>query len=1069
MILFSIIGYFGFGQNGISLNGTANYKFTVDGYQERDPKACGGDYGLRELNIFYDDGSIENLWRGRIWSQNFRHEKLFTKDKRITGIQIYSINKWSNIKNRFISVCNGGPRHNKVRLPVNGTCYSQFYQNPLHVTRNLTIKTYPIYSINYNYGEQYTLGSNQSLKISLPNNLNSYDYVWKYSVGGGNSKEFPSPYNQKATLNIPMTEFIEESDYGKMVHVWVESRCTTNSINQSNKFNFITYKESPHITSHTINKTKCFDTQDGSITLNFDRTLEVGETLELGLKNKVDGRVFLTKNITSDLQSNTAHTLHNLPPGNYRLDLKGTYKGNNTYTDGDTHTIEFEIKSALRVEFKEKAHKNVYCYGGSDGSITIEASGGTGSYQYLVTKNNQLFLDWTNFGGSNITSITNLSEGSYKVKVRDTNACIAKELNNSSVEKEIQVTINQPNASVSLIDSETEIVQPKGYGLSNGYISVMVTGGTPLDNGTYDFEWRKDSSTGTIITSGITTSVSANSFAIKLGNIPTGNYYLTIKDKNYSNATSEISNCGIISYKFFVNQPAPLVAKIEVEQYISCNRANDYPYKVDSNNNGIPDEAEDGILKTTVKGGVGSYNYQWKKLNNGTFENIEGAKGNILPNLTPGTYRIFVKDKNENTTHADMTLVYPEKLEIIMSANSISCHNQNGGEVSVTATGGTGSLSYEWNTMDTTPTITGLPSGNYFVLVTDSKNCKIKGNTEITQPDKIIITDLSVENPICNGANNGMIKVEIAGGKPPYNIAWSNGATTKENTNLSAGTYTLTIKDSNDCVMTKEYTLIDPKPLVIDIQNDVTLCLNEKQEFNVTIEDDQATYVWKNEKGEVISNSAQVTLSEAGLYTVMVRDSKGCTATDSVRIKNSTEVLEPSFLLPTHTYAEATVVLVNTSRIKPQSVEWIIPNDVSVQIVAETEDYLELKFQNTGSYKIGLKGIQGECSKTFYKEVIVEENLSGVDLTPEIASNITEFTIAPNPNTGNFKVLVGLSRENAISLRIINMLSHEPTPKVTKPKSTYFVVPYTINLPSGVYLVILETGSESMVKRMIIQ
>jgi hypothetical protein len=161
--------------------------------------------------------------------------------------------------------------------------------------------------------------------------------------------------------------------------------------------------------------------------------------------------------------------------------------------------------------------------------------------------------------------------------------------------------------------------------------------------------------------------------------------------------------------------------------------------------------------------------------------------------------------------------------------------------------------------------------------------------------------------------------------------------------------------------------------------------------------------------------------------------------------------------------------LVNTSPKQPQAVEWLIPTDNNIQIIQKTADLLELKFLSTGSYEIGLKGIQNECVKTFYKKVIVEENTSGVILNPTKASNINEFTILPNPNNGVFKVLIGLEKEQPIKIKIIDMLSHEVFPAVLQPKATYFAVPFNTALSSGVYMVILETGGEIMVKRIIIQ
>ena len=345
-------------------------------------------------------------------------------------------------------------------------------------------------------------------------------------------------------------------------------------------------KSSPHISSSSITPNLCFFGETGTATLNFDRTLLAGETLKVSLVNTLTGAATQLPNdgyITNELQTQTNHTFQNLPPGTYKLDLLGALNNGNepTYTDSPTHTISFEITKPTPVTFDSPSKTDVYCFQGNDGIINLTANGGQSQFQYLVTKDGQSFLDWTDFSNGNNASLQNLSAGVYKIKVRDSNQCIAKDPNNSSIEKEITVTITQPAKAIEL--SELDITRPTGYGLSNGYISVRVTGGTPNADGSYNFEWRKDSPTGAVLAD-FTPDVTNNPFTIRLNSLPAGKYYLTVKDKNYANATSQLGNCGIISQEFIVEQPEPLVATIEVEKQISCNIANDYAYKIDLDN-----------------------------------------------------------------------------------------------------------------------------------------------------------------------------------------------------------------------------------------------------------------------------------------------------------------------------------------------------------------------------------------------------------------------------------------------------------------------------------------------------
>lgn len=1058
------------------VSGNSTYRFTVTGRVNFSGSTCGDNIkgglqwiALKKENNTYvtvvqGSDSYPNIGHG-LKDSDFSGSHEFTKNNKVTQI----LYKTTHRNNGFFGCKSTDYADNQHGINICDEINYNF--SGLNQPGYSTEKIVPIVTLDTPTSNNSIISSDENLTITLPDNIDNQYYNWEYSVGDVNNFiPFPSQFNNVPILNLKGKDFLADADFGKTIYIRVNlGACSIASPSTSNVIAFTYYKSAPHISLSNITPNLCSYGETGTATLNFDRTLLSGEALKISLVNTDTGAAVLNQDISTDLQTSTTYTLQNLPPGKYKLDLLGNYNGNATYTDSSTHTIRFEITKPTPVTFDSPSKTDVYCFQGNDGVINLTANGGQNQYQYLVTKDGQAFLDWTNFNNGNNTSLQNLSAGVYKIKVRDSNQCIAKDPANSSVEKEITVAITQPAKAIELPTSDLEIVQPTGYGLSNGYISVRVTGGTPKTDGSYDFEWRKDTPNGAVISTGITTDVTNNPYTIKLSNLPAGNYYLTVKDKNYTSATSQLGNCGIISQEFIVSQPKPLVATIEIGKQISCNVANDYAYKIDLDNNGVPDEAEDGNLKVLATGGVGAYSYQWQILNGGVFQNIPGETQPVLSNRSVGTYKVLVHDVNNNTADAEYTFVYPPQLAITMSANTISCYNQNTGMVSVNATGGTGSLSYAWNTSDTTPTVTGLPGGNYFVLVTDSKNCKVKGNVQVIQPDQLIITDASVQNPVCFGASNGEIKTIVSGGKAPYSVSWSNGKTGTDNLGISAGTYTVTVTDANGCSLSKQYTLTDPEQLTVDLGKDITLCLGDTQTYNVVINDAGATYQWKDQSGNVISTSSSITLSNAGTYTVLITDSKGCVATDSVTIKNSSEVLNPQFLLTTHAYKEASVILVNTSPTQPETIEWIIPNSTGIQTINKNNDYLELKFSNTGSYEIGLKGTQGKCEKVFYKTVVVEETTSGIDLNPAKATNITEFTILPNPNNGAFQILVGLETEKPIKLRIIDMVSHEVFPEVSQLKSTHFVVPFSTSLPAGTYLVILETGGEAMVKRMIVK
>ena len=163
------------------------------------------------------------------------------------------------------------------------------------------------------------------------------------------------------------------------------------------------------------------------------------------------------------------------------------------------------------------------------------------------------------------------------------------------------------------------------------------------------------------------------------------------------------------------------------------------------------------------------------------------------------------KDQNGNTiayigTFQTGLIAQNSGFPVTVSAVNPTCGGGTNGTAAATPTGGTAPYTYKWSTNATTPSVSGLIAGNYAVTVTDARAATGIKVFTISNPTAVSATIASV-NAGC-GLSNGSATATPLGGTAPYTYLWSNAATTAAIATLAPNTYTLTVKDSKNCVGT---------------------------------------------------------------------------------------------------------------------------------------------------------------------------------------------------------------------------------------------------------------------------
>jgi hypothetical protein len=1063
-----------------------------------------------KVNLIYFDGNEETVIdRGQY---EFQGEYAFERTSKIIGIRVIGHARRQNISCVF---CNCEGANGDVNAAFySSDCSSSYrtYTNNSDATEvdgNVTFKITPIHTLQSALVPPSTtlretiLPSEDKVTLSAKAGFEAFVYNYQYKFKTEPETAYRNISPSLFTLDKLSVSAIDlfgvnvwKTYEGQYIDFRVVS-CFENGsfISKSAPVTLQVARSAPHIISSVPTDVTCFDSNDGVVKITFDRLLGCNgckdvnklipgdETLNYTLLNTSTNTVVKIGNVI--MNSDKTYIITGLDPGSYKINFTGFYNNAPTYASGVNHTRTFIIKKPRPVAFTT-SKTNIWCNGGNDGAITINATEGTTS----ITKPYQYSLDggstWTSFTSGNTHTINNLSLGSYTLKVRDGNVCVARiqtligGVINLGAEKTITESISQPAAPVSI---NYNLVQNPTYnGGSNGKIVAAITGGTIFTNNTYAFKWKN--SDGIEQTNVTTSFTGGNTFTIALNNIPAGTYFLTVNDTNYEFA-SQKEGCTVFNSKQVLTQPDPIEITFQVEAP-SCNATNEFYNATDINPmDGERDESQDGKITATVKGGVPftsfqnngkPYKYFWKKqLDDGTWQPITNESPTLL-NASHGKYALNVEDSKKNRLgkynngifiEIDSTqfVKQPDKLEVAFTKQDVTCGNANNGWVTANTLGGIPPYRYEWNsTSSDTNSLTGLIAGNYFVRITDARGCVVQGAVNLPQPAGISIEDLS-KNPNCHKGSDGSIDLKINGGRPPFTYTWNTGATTQDITNLAAGQYTIIIKDKGGCEFAHTVTLIDPNPIVVNLGADRTLCNGQSHDVDITINDPNAQYSWTSTNG-FSSNKAKVNLSKAGIYHSQIVSSQGCVAEDDIEIKNTQVNIESEFFVTSQAYLDEEVMLVNTSNPFGENTQWVIPTDAVV--VSQDSKFTVLKFNTTGTKTISLKQTQGDCYALYSKNITVEDR--GTVANAGITNNpfIKDFIITPNPSNGKFNAIINLQDKSTVKLRLYSYIGQTAIIQKSESGQKNYVVDFNVNLPVGTYVLVLETSQQTLIRKIII-
>ncbi len=410
---------------------------------------------------------------------------------------------------------------------------------------------------------------------------------------------------------------------------------------------------------------------------------------------------------------------------------------------------------------------------------------------------------------------------------------------------------------------------------------------------------------------------------------------------------------------------------------------------------------------------------------------------------TASTHQISLTvTENGCTSTPTIILAYnPEPLITNVISDTLTCGSSS---VITTTTGGTQPYSYTWSNGSGTNFIT----GTYYVTTTDANNCQDIDTFTVINSFPITVT-LQTINPLCFWTNEGSIEVNVNGGNPPYAYEWSNNSNFHDSvqTQLYAGTYTITVTDTNNCEIITSYTLTQPQQLNAELVSIQDVTCNGGNDGELTVTGNGGTppytYFWSS-----TNQTPTVSNLTVGNYFITVNDANGCTA------YNNFVVNEPGTIILTFNTTDASS--------------------------SSSNDGSATAYPNGGTPSYSYLWVNGQTvptidslSQGWYQVTVFDD--SGCQISDSVYIDIStsieqenspnDFLLYPNPARDHLTVIITNEKLQITNVTILDVTGKQVKNEKLKGQNKISIS----GLPAGMYFLKVETDKGTVVKKFVKQ
>ena len=567
-------------------------------------------------------------------------------------------------------------------------------------------------------------------------------------------------------------------------------------------------------------------------------------------------------------------------PGSGVCTGPGSLPGDNTADNTSTSSITVVAGPACSIAVSASAG-SIACNGGTT-TLTATATGAAGAVEYSIN------------GGtyqSANTFTVNAAGSPYTVTAREvSNTSCSATSNAVTVTEPTAITASATAGSIACNGGTTSLTVTASGG--TGSLQYSLNGGTYQAGNTFTVNAAgspytvtvKDANNCTVTTSSVTvnqpTAITASAaagtvacnggtttltvtasggtaplqYSLNGGTYQAGNTFtVNAAGSPYTVTVKDANNCTATTSSVTVNQPTAITASAAAGT-IACNGATT-------------------TLTVTASGGTAPLQYS---LNGGSYQ----AGNTFTVNAAGSPYTVTVKDANNCTaTTSSITVNQPTQLTATATSTAVTSIGGSDGTATAVPVGGTSPYTYSWAPGgQATITATGLAAGSYTVTVTDFRGCTTTAGTTVGSPSCSVTASAVAGTAIqCNGGTTSLT-VTVTGATAPVQYSLDGGTTFQLSNvfTVVAGTYTVTVKDANNCTATTSaVTITQPTAVVVGATAQPIALPGGTTTVTITATGGTGPYTGT---GSFVRS--------AGTYTFTVTDSRGCTGSTQLTLSD---------------------------------------------------------------------------------------------------------------------------------------------------------------------------------------